>query len=169
MQSAPPRPPRALRTIALFEAVKGLLALAAGGGIISLRHTDLNAATVTFLLRHGLDPEQHYARMFIESVARATNHDVGLIATLAFTYALIRLVEGYGLWQGKHWAEWFAVISAGIYLPLEFQHLFRHATLLTAAVIVLNIVLILYLARLLNRQRAHRRAASSENVEKRGD
>jgi uncharacterized membrane protein (DUF2068 family) len=105
--------------------------------------------------------------MFIESVAKATNHDVGLIATLAFTYALIRLVEGYGLWRGKHWAEWFAVISAGIYLPLELQHLFRHATLLTAAVIVLNLVLILYLARLLNRQRAQRHAASHGIVEKR--
>jgi len=73
----------------------------------------------------------------------------------------------YGLWQGKHWAEWFAVISAGIYLPLEFQHRFRHATLLTAGVIGFNIVLILYLARLLNRQRAQRHAASSENVDKR--
>jgi len=81
--------------------VKGLLALAAGGGIISLRNTDLNAVTVAFLLRHGIDPKQHYAQMFIESVAKATNHDVGGIATLAFAYALIRLVEGYGLWQGK--------------------------------------------------------------------
>jgi uncharacterized membrane protein (DUF2068 family) len=165
MQTAPQRPPPALRGIALFEAVKGLLALAAAAGIISLRHTDLNAATVAFLLRHGIDPERHYVRLFIESVARATNHDVGLIAALAIAYALIRLVEGYGLWQGKHWAEWFAVISAGLYLPLEFQHLARHATLLTAGIIVFNLVLILYLAKLLNQQRAQRRAALRRSVE----
>jgi uncharacterized membrane protein (DUF2068 family) len=167
MPSAPQRPPKALRSLALFEAVKGLLALAAAAGIISLRHTDLEAATVAFLLRHGIDPERHFVRLFIESVARATNHSAGLIAALALAYAVIRLVEGYGLWQGKHWAEWFAVISAGIYLPLELQHLFRHATLLTAGVIGFNIVLILYLARLLNRQRAQRHAASREGVEKR--
>ena len=158
MQTPQQRPPLLLRSIALFEAGKGLLALAAACGILSLRHTDLHAAAVAFLLRHGIDPETHYTRLFIESVARATNHRVGEIAAFGFAYALIRLAEGYGLWQGKHWAEWFAVISAGIYLPLEFQHFAHHATLLNASVIAFNLVIVLYLAALLNRQRARRRA-----------
>ena len=102
MQVSPQRPPLVLRGIALFEAAKGLLALAAVCGIISLRHTDLHAATDAFLLRHGVNPERHYTRLFIESVAKATNHHVGEIAALGLAYALIRLVEGYGLWQGKH-------------------------------------------------------------------
>jgi uncharacterized membrane protein (DUF2068 family) len=160
MQAPPQRPPLVLRGIALFEAAKGLLALAAACGIISLRHTDLHAATDAFLLRHGIDPERHYTRLFIESVAKATNHHVGEMAALGFAYALIRLVEGYGLWQGKHWAEWFAVIAAGIYLPLECQHFAHHATLLNAGVIVFNLVIVLYLAKLLIQQRAERHAAS---------
>ena len=130
--------------------------LAAACGLLSLRHTDLHVATDAFLLRHGIDPERHYTRLFIESVAKATNHHVGEIAALGFAYALIRLVEGYGLWQGKHWAEWFAVISAGIYLPLEIQHFAHHATLLNVGVIFFNILIILYLARLLNQQRRNR-------------
>src|ERR1019366_2671935 len=96
------RLPIGLRTIALFEAAKGILALAAACGVLSLRHTDLHAATDAFLLRHGIDPERHYTRLFIESVAKATHHHMGEIAALAFAYALLRLVEGYGLWQGKH-------------------------------------------------------------------
>lgn len=166
MQAPPQRPPIGLRSIALFEAVKGLLAIAAACGLISLRHTDLHVATDAFLLRHGIDPERHYTRLFIESVAKVTNHHVGQIAALAFVYALIRLVEGYGLWQGKHWAEWFAVISAGIYLPLEFQHFAHHATPVNACVILFNILVILYLARLLNQQRAQRHAASRGNSKK---
>jgi uncharacterized membrane protein (DUF2068 family) len=153
MQAPPQQPPLALRSIALFEAAKGLLVLAAACGLLSLRHTDLHAATDAFLLRHGIDPERHYTRLFIESVAKATNHHVGEIAALGFAYALIRLVEAYGLWQGKHWAEWFAVISAGIYLPLEVLHFAHHATLLSAGVIFFNIVIILYLGKLLNQQR----------------
>jgi len=167
MQVSPQRPPLVLRGIALFEAAKGLLALAAVCGIISLRHTDLHAATDAFLLRHGVNPERHYTRLFIESVARATNHHVGEIAALGLAYALIRLVEGYGLWQGKHWAEWFAVISAGIYLPLEFQHFAHHATILYAGVIFFNLVVVLYLAKLLIRQRAERHAASQRDAEQR--
>ena len=144
------RPPLALRGIAVFEAIKGLLALAAVCGIISLRHTDLHAATDAFLLRHGIDPERHYTRLFIESVAKATNQGVGQIAALGFAYALIRLAMGYGLWQGKLWAEWLAVIAAGVYLPLEIQHFARHATLLNAGVICFNIAIVLYLVKLLN-------------------
>lgn len=166
MQPPQHQTPLALRGIALFEAAKGLLALAAAGGIISLRHTDLQAATVAFLLRHRIDPEGRYTHLFVESVAKATNHGVGAIAGLAFAYGLIRLVEGYGLWQGKHWAEWLAVISAGLYLPLEFQHFTHHATLLSAGVIGFNIALVLYMARLLNRQRAEQPAASHGNAGK---
>ena len=105
-----------------------------------------------------VNPERHYTRLFIESVAKATNHHVGEIAALGFAYALLRLAEGYGLWQGKHWAEWFAVISAGLYLPLEFQHFAHHATLLNASVIFFNLVIVLYLVKLLIRQRAERHA-----------
>ncbi len=157
MQAPPQRPPLALRSIALLEAAKGLLAFAAACGILSLRHTDLHAATDAFLLRHGIDPERHYTRLFIESVAKATNHHAGQIATLACGYALIRLAEAYGLWQGKHWAEWFAVISAGIYLPLEFQHFAHRVTLLNTSVMLINITLILYLLRLLNQQHRNRK------------
>lgn len=156
MIESPERPPLALRTLALFEAVKGALVLAATCGLVSLRHTDLHEATVAFLRLHGIDPERHYTKLFIESVARATNHHVGQIAAFGFAYALIRLVEGYGLWQGKHWAEWFAAISAGLYLPFEIGHFAHHPSLFNAGVILLNIALVIYIGRLLAHQRANR-------------
>src|ERR1039457_6226045 len=155
------RLPIGLRTIALFEAAKGLLALAAVCGVLSLRHTDLHAVTDAFLLRHGIDPERHYTRLFIETVARATHLHAGQIAAVGFAYALIRLVEGYGLWRGKHWAEWFAVISAGLYLPWELWHFARHPRLFNASIIIFNLALLFYLARLLARQRAQRHHQTS--------
>lgn len=160
MQISPQRTPLVLRSIAVFEGVKGALALAAACGLISLRHTDLHAATDAFLLRHGINPERHYTKLFVESVANATNHHVGEIAAIALAYSTIRLVEGYGLWRGKHWAEWFAVVTAGLYLPVELQHYAHHATLLNAGVICFNVAVVLYLARLLNKQRTERLAAS---------
>jgi uncharacterized membrane protein (DUF2068 family) len=157
MNGRPPKPPLTLRTIALFEAAKGALAFAAGCGLVSLRHTDLHAATDAFLLKHGIDPETHYRRLFIESVARMTHQHQAQIAAALFAYALIRLAEAYGLWREKHWAEWFAVISAGLYLPLELNHLVRHPTRPTVAVTLLNVAIIVYLARLLMQQRAERK------------
>jgi uncharacterized membrane protein (DUF2068 family) len=143
-----------LRTLAVFEAFKGTLVLAAACGLLSLRHTGLYAATNAFLLHYGIDPQ--HTRLFVESIARATNLHVGQIAAFGFAYALIRLVEGYGLWQGKHWAEWFAAISAGLYLPFEIQHLTHRPTLFSASVILANVALVIYLGRLLAQQRASR-------------
>jgi len=165
MNAGSRRPPIALRSIAGFEIVKGLLVLAAACGLLSLRNTDLHAATDAFLLRHGINPERHYTRLFIEGVARATNHHVGEIAAVAFAYAAIRFVEGYGLWREKHWAEWFAVISAGLYLPLELAHFGRHPSLFNAAVILVNMLIILYLANLLGQQRAERERAAAASFE----
>ena len=162
MNEPPSRLPVGLRAIALFEAGKGVLAFAASCGLLSLRHTDLHAITDAFLLRHGIDPERHYTRLVIETVAQATHLHAGQIAAVGFAYALIRLVEGYGLWEGKHWAEWFAVLSAGLYLPWELLHFARHPRPFTAGIILFNFALIFYLARLLARQRAerHRRPAA---------
>ena len=157
-ETPPSRAPLALRSIAVFEGVKGALALAAACGIISLRHTDLHAATSAFLLRHGINPERRYTHMFVESVANATHYHVGAVVAFALAYSTIRLVEGYGLWHGKHWAEWFAVISASLYLPLEFQHHAHHVTLINAGIICFNVAIVLYMARLLNKQRKERGA-----------
>ena len=106
-----------------------------------------------FLLRNGINPEQHYTRLFIEGVAKATNHHVIEISAICLVYALIRLGEAYGLWQAKHWAEWLAVISAGLYLPVELYHLAHRPSLFTARVILFNSLLIIYLAHLLQQQR----------------
>jgi len=164
MNERPQRPPLTLRTIAMLEAAKGALAFAAACGLISLRHTDLHSAVDAFLLRHGIDPETHYRRLFIESVARATHQHTAQIVAVAFAYALFRFAEAYGLWGEKHWAEWFAVISAGLYLPLELNHLLRHPTELTVAITLLNVVIIIYLARLLMQQRAVRKAARAAKL-----
>jgi uncharacterized membrane protein (DUF2068 family) len=159
MNGSGERPPLALRTIAVFETAKGALVLGAACGLLSLRNTDLHAVTDAFLLRHGINPETHYMRLFIETVAKATNHHVGEIAALGFVYALVRFAEGYGLWWGKHWAEWFAALSAGIYLPFEAWHFAARPGFFTGALILINVTIVCYLSWLLAQQRAKRKKA----------
>jgi uncharacterized membrane protein (DUF2068 family) len=121
--------------------------------------------TDEFLLKHGINPESHYMRLFIEGVAKATHHHVGEIAALGFVYSLVRFVEGYGLWRERRWAEWFAVISVGIYLPLELTHFGRNPSCFTAGVILVNMLILLYLASLLAQQRAERRRSAQAQVQ----
>lgn len=135
----------ALRGLAAFEALKGALALAAAAGLLSLRHTDLRAATEAFLEHHGIPPNHHYPRLLIESVARLTHHNLAQVVSFCVAYAAVRLAEGYGLWKGKAWAEWFATLSAGLYLPFEINHFLSRPSYFSAGIILVNLGLVLYI------------------------
>jgi uncharacterized membrane protein (DUF2068 family) len=67
------------------------------------------------------------------------------LAAFAFIYSCVRFVEAFGLWKLKGWAEWFAILSGGIYIPIEIIGLFRHATLLKGSIFIINFLIVSYL------------------------
>lgn len=61
-------------------------------------------------------------------------------------YAVIELVEGIGLWQGRRWGEYFAMIATSVFLPFEVWELARgDITWLKVAAFVINLLLVIYL------------------------
>jgi uncharacterized membrane protein (DUF2068 family) len=58
---------------------------------------------------------------------------------------MVRFIEAYGLWQQRAWAEWLALLSAGIYLPWELYEVVRRATLGAEVILLLNTIIVLYL------------------------
>jgi uncharacterized membrane protein (DUF2068 family) len=60
-------------------------------------------------------------------------------------YALIELVESVGLWLGKRWGEYFAMIATSIFLPYEVYDLTVKITWLRVATFVINLLLVIYL------------------------
>ena len=67
------------------------------------------------------------------------------VAIFYFVYSAVRFVEAYGLWRMRAWAEWFAIISGCVYLPIEVYELFDHATLIRAGILILNAAIVSYL------------------------
>ena len=90
---------------------------------------------------------------------------VGLLSLahhdIAFAYAALRFVEGYGLWKDIAWAEWLASASGAIYLPMEVNHLLAHPTVINAAVMVFNLLIVVYMVRRLWQQKHMRVKARS--------
>lgn len=145
---------RGVRAVAVFEALKGTLVIAAGFGLLSLIHHDIQA-TAEHLVRHAhLNPARHYPRVFIEAASHVDDARLKTLAVLAFVYAVVRFVEAYGLWRMKAWAEWFAIISGSIYLPVEAYELFERATWVRGFVLLVNGCIVAYLThvRLVNRR-----------------
>jgi uncharacterized membrane protein (DUF2068 family) len=133
------RPPVVgLRTVAAFEAAKGLLVMATGFGLLALVHHDVQRAAESVVRHLHLNPARHYPRVFLEAAAQTTDARLWLLASGAFVYTVVRGVEAYGLWRARAWAEWFAILSGAIYLPFEIYALVVHATALKAVILLIN-------------------------------
>ena len=151
--SARPNLTRGVRAVALFEAVKGALVLVAGFGLLSFAHHDLQATAERLVAHSHLNPARHYPRVFIEAASHVSDSRLRFLAALALLYAVVRFVEAYGLWQMKAWAEWFAIISGSIYVPIEVYKLFERTTVMTWLVLLINATIVAYMVyvRLMNR------------------
>ena len=100
-----------IRAIALFEAAKGLLVLVAGLGLLSLVHRDVAALAERLVHFSHLNPASKYPHIFIDAAAGVTDVKLWMLAGGAGAYAVVRLVEAYGLWMGRAWAEWLALVG----------------------------------------------------------
>ena len=136
----------AVRAIAVFEAAKGVLVLLAGLGLLSLINRDVQQIAERLVRHSHLNPASHYPRIFLDASSRVTNTHLWFMAAAAALYAIVRLVEAYGLWFERRWAEWFALVAGAIYVPVEIYELVHRATLLKAAVLVTNLTIVAYMA-----------------------
>ena len=131
-----------LRAVALFEASKGALVLLTGLGALSLIHHDVQRFAEQLVGHLHLNPAKHIPQIFIAAAANITDARLWVLAVLAASYGLLRLVEAYGLWHERRWAEWLAAISGGIYIPFEIYELFQGDTWLSAGALVVNILVV---------------------------
>ena len=114
---------KSLRAVAVFEVVKGCLVLAVGCGLLGLLHKDAHNIALEFISRIRLDPAQKYPKIFIDLTVNITDGKLWFLAGLALAYAMFRFAEAYGLWRERAWAEWLALVSGTIYLPIEVYEL----------------------------------------------
>jgi uncharacterized membrane protein (DUF2068 family) len=141
-----------LKAAAIFEALKGLLVILAGLGLLAFVHRDAQAFAERLVLHLHLNPARHYPRIFIEAAGRLTDARIWFIATGAFAYSALRFAEAYGLWRARPWAEWIGIVSGGVYVPAEVIALVRRPTILKAILLILNALLVAYLSVIRYRQ-----------------
>jgi uncharacterized membrane protein (DUF2068 family) len=154
---------KGLKLIALLEALKGILALVLGLGLLSFFNHD-NAQHAESIIRHlHLDPGRHYAHLFINLMADEADSQLAVWAGFATLYAAVRGAEAYGLWHGRRWAEWFAALSGAIYIPIEIYELIVRANWIKVGTLVVNIAIVGYMAWVLteSRRQAAKAAAAS--------
>ena len=157
----PPSAPslRALRTVAVMEAVKGLIVFGAGFGLLALLHRDVLHIAEALVTKLHIDPERHYARLFLDAAARVTDARLWALAALALAYSVLRGAEAWGLWFARRWAAWLGAAGGAIYVPVEVYELWHRPSPIKAATLALNIAVVAYLGSTLWRNRVPRPTA----------
>lgn len=136
----------ALRTVAGFEALKGAVALAAGLGLLGLLHHDLHRLALSLIGHVGLSPGAHYPALLLGELDRLQHTPTQWLLLAVAGYVALRWAEAWALWHGAAWGEWLGAVSGALYLPVELRHLLHRPGMAGAAVVVLNLLLVLWLA-----------------------
>jgi len=136
---------RGLHVVALFEGAKGVLVLLVGFGLLSFVHKDVHEAAVRLVEHIHLNPASHYPRIFLDLAERMSDARLWGLAIAATLYAAVRMVEAVGLWLRKAWAEWFAILTGGMYIPIEIFEVIRRATWPRVTVLAVNAGVVAYL------------------------
>jgi uncharacterized membrane protein (DUF2068 family) len=149
---------RGLRAVAVFEAIKGSLALLAAFGLLAIIPAEAREDAIELVGRLHLNPGKNYPNIFVRLMENAANAQLWLIAALVVVYALVRFAEAYGLWHSRHWAEWLAAVSGAIYIPFELYEISLRVSWIKVSALALNITIVAYMSYALWRSKTARPA-----------
>lgn len=137
-----------LRAVAILELSKGVLVALLGFGLISLSHhgQDLVEIAQNLLYALHISPVRHVSRAFLAAARRLNDVNLMAVAAGAAVYSILRFTEAYGLWKVRVWAQWVALVSGMVYLPLEVQKVLHRPTPVRLAVLLVNVAIVLYMA-----------------------
>ena len=134
-----------LRAVATFEAIKGLIVLLLGLGVLTLLHKDAECAAENLLLHLHLNPDRHLGHAILHAASNVTDARLWGIAAGALAYTGVRFTEAWGLWNRRIWAEWFALLSGLLYVPWEVIKVIERPSWVHIGLFVGNILIVLYM------------------------
>lgn len=143
-----------LRVLAAERILRGVFIVLAAWGVWEFSNT--RDAVQRFFERNlsAFDPiavHYHYDLNHspvvdgIRQVFQYRHSTLLIVAGALLAYALIEIVEGFGLWAAKRWAEYLTVVATAAFLPLEIYELTEKVSDLKIATLSINILAVLYI------------------------
>ena len=143
-----------LVVIGIFKLVKAIALVFVGFGAIHYMRSDLRDSVTHWIEVFRVDPDNRYIHKLLEKIFAVTPKQLRELSVGTFIYAAILGTEGIGLLTRKHWAEYFTIISTGIFIPLELYELIRKFTPIKVGVLALNVAIVWYLVANLRKQKS---------------
>jgi len=152
---------RVLQAVAAFEFFKGIFVMLMGFCALALVHKDVWLYAESLLALFHINTDRRSAQLFLDFADNVTDARLWAAARIAFAYAALRFTEAFGLWRCRTWAEWVALVSGALLLPLEVRELFRGVTALRCALFLGNLAVVLFMLYVIRTNRRERRMAAA--------
>lgn len=136
---------RWLRVIAIFKLFKGILLVLLALGAFRLLHKDVAETLEHWTKAVRIDPDNRYLAGLLAKASLVDDRKLEELGALTLIYAALFLTEGIGLLMRKRWAEYLTTIATASFIPLEIYELFKHATVVKAALLFVNVAIVVYL------------------------
>ena len=137
---------RWLELIGVLKLVKGAFFVGLGFALLQMLHHDLYMLSLWAVETLHLDPDRRLVAGLLDKISLINNHRLKQLSALVFIYAALDFIEGIGLILEKRWAEYFTLILTIALLPFEVVKLIDHPNHWTLLVLLVNIVIVIYLA-----------------------
>jgi uncharacterized membrane protein (DUF2068 family) len=149
---------RGVVAIIAYKVVKAAVWVVLAITLVVMAHLGLGDRLQTFA-----DRLQHHQGAWSLELARwvmkaSTLHGLWTVALALVADAAASLVEAWALWHAHWWGPWVVVLSTGSLLPFEVVAFVRHGHLVRLAVLLVNLLIVIYLANKALREHRERRA-----------
>lgn len=156
---------RLLLLIAAYKALQALLFVAIGVGALHLLHRDI-ADDLAILADHlRFNPESRFVNFVLDKASLINDPLLRRIGLAAFAYGGIGFAEGIGLYLEKAWGEYLTLVITASFLPWEAFEIFHKVTWFRVTLLVINLLVLLYLSKVVMEQTRVRRSIQVEEAE----
>jgi uncharacterized membrane protein (DUF2068 family) len=131
--------------IGLLKLSKSLLFLAIGIGAVRMLHRDIADTILDLADKLHFEAENRFVSILINQTAVLSEPRLREISFATFCYSALAMVEAVGLLLQKEWAEYFTTILTASFLPLEIYEIYLNSTPWKWALVISNLVILLYL------------------------
>lgn len=140
---------RALRLIAAYKLTKALGLIIVAIAAFDLIRSQQVSALADWIAQLPVHQGHPHVVALVDKLLGLGPRKFLAIGIVSCVYATVFVVEGWGLWREKRWAEYLTVIVTASLIPLEVWEIFHHFTWLKVFALTLNVAIVWYLIHLL--------------------
>ena len=160
-EDVPKKHNKLLILIALYKSALAMLFALVGVGALRLLHKDVSDVLDGIREALHFSPESRLVNFILDHASLVDDPMLRRIGLIAFSYAAISLAEGVGLYLEKAWGEYLTIVITASFLPSETFEVIRHITWVRVILLVVNLLVLLYLLKVVAERRKQPRQSVS--------